>query len=56
MKEQLVQLINSFTAARLSGDTPLQEFAAQQLNTFLGRIEITEAREPQEELPSIIED
>jgi hypothetical protein len=43
MKEQLVQLINSFVAARLSGDAALQDFAAQRLNKFLGEVDIIEA-------------
>ena len=43
MKEQLAQLIEAYAAAKASGNPTLQQFATQQLSTFLGAIEITEA-------------
>jgi hypothetical protein len=41
MKEQLITIINSYAAARYSGDSLLQQFAAQQLQSFLDSVEIT---------------
>jgi hypothetical protein len=43
MKEQLAQLIEVYAAARASGNATLQQFATQQLSTFLGSIEVIEA-------------
>ena len=43
MKETLLQLINSYAAARSSGDPILQQFAAGQLQTFLAGVELIEA-------------
>jgi hypothetical protein len=40
MKETLLQLINSYAAARSSGDPILQQFAAGQLQTFLAGVEL----------------
>jgi hypothetical protein len=42
MKETLLQLINSYAAARSSGDPILQQFAASQLQTFLAGVELIE--------------
>jgi hypothetical protein len=42
MKEQLVQLIEAFAAARGSGNATLQQFSAQQLSAFLDQIEVTQ--------------
>ena len=42
MKEQLAQLIEVYAAARASGNATLQQFAAQQLSTFLGSVEVSE--------------
>ena len=51
MKEQLAQLIEMYAAARASGNPTLQQFAAQQLSTFLGFIEVIEtAPTPEPEL------
>jgi hypothetical protein len=41
MKDQLITIVNSYAAARASGDTVLQQFAAQQLGAFLEAVEIT---------------
>ena len=46
MKEQLITIINSYAAARASGDTSLQQFAAQQLASFLEGVTITTAEKP----------
>ncbi len=40
-KEELISIINSYAAARTSGDPPLQQFAAERLQAFLNRVEIT---------------
>lgn len=40
MKEKLITIINSYAAARSSGDSLLQQFAAQQLQSFLESVEI----------------
>lgn len=42
MKEQLIQLINSFAAARTSNDPILVQFASQQLTNFLEKVTISE--------------
>lgn len=44
MKETLIQLVNSYAAARASGDPVLQQFAAGQLQTFLAGVELIEAQ------------
>lgn len=49
MKETLLQLINSYAAARSSGDPILQQFAATQLQTFLAGVELIEAPTPTED-------
>ena len=49
MKEQLIQLINSFAAARATNDPLLQQFASQQLGSFLEKVEIVEKEQPSEE-------
>lgn len=41
MKEELITLLNSYAAARCSGDTLLQQFAAGQLKAFLEQVELT---------------
>ena len=40
MQDQLITIVNSYAAARASGDTVLQQFAAQQLGAFLEVVEI----------------
>lgn len=40
-KERLITIVNSYAAARASGDAMLQQFAAQQLGAFLEGVEIT---------------
>jgi hypothetical protein len=40
MQDQLITIVNSYAAARASGDTVLQQFAAQQLGAFLEAVEI----------------
>jgi hypothetical protein len=40
MKDQLITIINSYAAARASGDALLQQFAAQQLGAFLDGVDI----------------
>jgi hypothetical protein len=44
MKEQLAQLIEAYAAAKASGNPTLQQFATQQLSTFLGQIDVIEAQ------------
>lgn len=41
MKEQLAQLIETYAAARVSGNTVLQKYATQMLSNFLQQVEIT---------------
>lgn len=40
MKPQLIELINSYAAARLSGDSALMQFAAERLASFLDTVEV----------------
>lgn len=40
MKEQLIQLIDAYAAARGAGNAMLQQFAAQQLTAFLDQVEV----------------
>jgi hypothetical protein len=47
MKDQLITIVNAYAAARASGDTLLQQFAAQQLGTFLDAVEITAKPTPE---------
>lgn len=47
MKEQLASLIETYAAARASGDAALQRFATQQLSTFLQSVEVTIAADAQ---------
>jgi hypothetical protein len=42
MKERLIQLINAFSAARVTGDPLLQQYASKELSLFLDRVEIVE--------------
>lgn len=44
MKEQLIQLIEAYAAARGAGNSLLLQLAAQQLNDFLGRVELAETQ------------
>ena len=53
MKETLLQLINSYAAARSSGDTILQQFAAGQLQTFLAGVELIEAAPTTEDTTNV---
>lgn len=48
MREQLITIINSYAAARASGDALLQRFAAQQLSVFLESVEIIAKPVPEE--------
>lgn len=41
-KDQLIQLIETYCAAKISGNATLVQFAANTLSSFLGGIEITE--------------
>ena len=43
MKQQLAQLIEAYAAARGSGNALLQQYATQQLQTFLEGVELAEA-------------
>lgn len=43
MKQQLIQLIEAYSAARQSGNAILQQYAAQQLQAFLDGVELIEA-------------
>jgi hypothetical protein len=43
MKEELVQLITTYVAARCSSDPALIDFAGTRLNQFLAKVELTEA-------------
>lgn len=55
MQDQLITLVNSYAAARASGDTVLQQFAAQQLGAFLEVVEIVpkgDANPAPEETPT----
>lgn len=40
MKEQLTALIEAYSAAQVSGNTILKQFAASQLNLFLSQVEV----------------
>jgi hypothetical protein len=42
MKEQLIALINSYGAARTTGDPLLIKLAADQLQAFLASVDLTE--------------
>lgn len=44
MKPQLAELIEAYAAARASGNRMLLEFAAGQLNEFMGRVEVVEGK------------
>jgi hypothetical protein len=48
MKPQLAELIEAYAAARATGNRMLLEYAAEQLNGFMAKIELTEIS-PQEE-------
>ena len=43
MKQQLAELIEAYAAARVSGNGTLMNYATQQLNAFLGKIEVSES-------------
>jgi hypothetical protein len=40
MKEQLTALIEAYSAAQVSGNTILKQFAASHLNQFLSQVEV----------------
>lgn len=44
MKQQLADLIEAYAAARASGNRMLLEFAAGQLNEFMGRVDVVESK------------
>jgi hypothetical protein len=46
MKDELIILINSYSAAIKSGDPLLQEFATGQLKAFLDRVELIRIESP----------
>jgi hypothetical protein len=48
MKEELVSLIATYVAARVTGDVTLIDFAGTRLNQFLAKVELTEAAQPEE--------
>jgi hypothetical protein len=48
MKDQLLELIEMYAAARVSSNLTLQQFAASKLQEFLTQVEIT----PQQISPS----
>ena len=47
-KSEMVSAINSFAAARATGDVNLQSFSAQLVEQFLGTLEFS----PEEEAPA----
>jgi hypothetical protein len=47
MKEQLLQLIEAYAAARASGNGVLQQFATSQLSVFLDGIEVSAKSKPE---------
>jgi len=49
MKTQLAELIEAYTAARVSGNRTLVEFAVGQLNTFIAGVEVTKIEEEKKE-------
>lgn len=49
MKEQLIEFIEAYAAARQSGNGVLQQFAAKQIAAFLEGVEIVAKPEPAEE-------
>ncbi|MGA0848174.1 MAG: hypothetical protein ACO3PY_06175 [Pontimonas sp.] len=52
MKEQLASLIETYAAARASGDGTLQRFATQQLSTFLQGVDVTRITPPENDTPT----
>lgn len=46
MKDQLIQLIDTFVAARVSGNAVLQQYASNLLTTFLQQVEIVQLQTP----------
>lgn len=48
MKPQLAELIEAYAAARASGNRMLLEFAAAQLNEFMGRVDVVEIKKDSE--------
>jgi hypothetical protein len=48
MKPQLAELIEAYAAARASGNRMLLEFAAGQLNEFMGRVHVVEIKKDAE--------
>jgi hypothetical protein len=49
-KEVLASLISSFSAAEVSGDPILRNYARQNLQTMLQRYELVEIKEPEAEV------
>ena len=47
-KEELVEAINTYTAARLSGDPKLMQFAAQNLQEIVQALDIPDTPESEE--------
>ena len=47
-KQELVEAINTYTAARLSGDPKLMQFAAENLQEIVQALDIPDAPEPEE--------
>ena len=50
MKEQLLQLIETYAASRPTANAMLQRFAAEQLSAFLDTVEVI-AKQPAEPTP-----
>jgi hypothetical protein len=44
MKQQLADLIESYAAARVSGNRMLMEYAAGKLNDLMAAVDIVEAK------------
>jgi hypothetical protein len=49
MKNDLTDLIETYAAARISGNSRLQQYATAQLMEFLNGIEINPATPPEDE-------
>ena len=48
MKPQLAELIETYAAARSTGNRMLLEFAAGQLNEFIARVDVVEIKKDAE--------
>ena len=42
MKQQLAELIEAYAAARATGNRMLLEYAAEQLNDFMAKVDVAE--------------